>query len=85
MVLTLLGLILIGGRRVWHLRYELGDPVLARFAGLRRLLASRTVSAWLQRLGEEDVERLGRLNSDLVAEDLAGRRRLTLDVDGSVV
>ena len=85
MLLTLLGLILVGGRRVWHLRYELADPVLARFAGLRRLPATRTVSAWLQRLGEGDVERLRRLNSDLVAEDLAGRRRLTLDVDGSVV
>ena len=87
MLLTLLGLILIGGRRVWHLRYELSDPVLARFAGLARLPSSRTVSAWLQRITAEDVERLRRLNSELVAEELkrSGRRRLTLDVDGSVV
>ena len=79
------GLILVGGSRVWHLRYVLVDPVLALFAGLRRLPAPRTVSAWLQRLGEGDVERLTRLNSHLVAEDLVGRRRLTPDVDGSVV
>ena len=87
MLLTLLGLILIGGRRVWRLRYELSDPVLARFAGLARLPSSRTVSAWLQRITAEDVERLRRLNSELVAEELkrSGRRRLTLDVDGSVV
>ena len=87
MLLTLLGLILIGGRRVWHLRYELSDPVVARFAGLSRLPSSRTVSAWLQRLEGGDVEQLSSLNAEFVAEELRrrGRRRLTLDVDGSVV
>ena len=87
MLLTLLGLILIGARRVWHLRYELPDPVAARFAGLARLPSSRTVSAWLQRLEGEDVKRLSALNTEFVAEELrrSGRRRLTLDVDGSVV
>ena len=87
MLMTLLGLILIGGRRVWHLRYELSDPVLARFAGLARLPSSRTVSAWLRRLDGDDVERLSGLNTEFVGEELrrTGRRRLTLDVDGSVV
>ncbi len=87
MLLTLLGLILIGGRRVWHLGYELSDPALKRFSGLARMPSSRTVSAWLQRITAEDVERLRRLNSELVAEELkcSGRRRLTLDVGGSVV
>ena len=87
MLMTLLGLILIGGRRVWHLRYELSDPVLARFSGLARLPSSRTVSAWLRRLEGDDIERLSSLNAEFVAEELrrTGRRRLTLDVDGSVV
>ena len=86
MPMVLLGLILIDGRRVWHLRYELSDPVLKRFSGLARLPSSRTVSAWLQRITAADVERRRRLNSELVAEELkrSGPRRLTLDVDGSV-
>ncbi len=60
---------------------------MARFAGLSRLPSSRTVSAWLQRLEGEDVKRLSTLNTEFVAEELrrSGRRRLTLDVDGSVV
>ena len=42
MLLTLLGLILVGGRRVLHLEREQGDPVMARFAGLDRLPSPRT-------------------------------------------
>jgi len=87
MLMTLLGLILVGGRRVLHLRSEQGDPIMARFAGLSRLPAPRTVSYWLQCLKDEHVERLARLNRDLVGAALrrTGNRRLTLDVDGSVV
>ncbi len=87
MLLALLGLILVGGRRVWHLRYQQGDPVLARFGGLSRLPAPRTVSAWMQKTRSEDVERLSKLNEEPVGTALrrTGRRRLTLDVDGSVV
>ncbi len=87
MILTLLGLILVGGRRILHLRHEQGDPVLARFGGLSRLPAPRTASAWMQRLGSEDVERLSKVNEELVGNALrrTGGRRLTLDVDGSVV
>ena len=87
MLLTLLALILIGGRRILHLRYEQADPVLARFGGLSRLPSPRTVSAWMQQVRREDVERLSKLNEELVANALrrTGRRRLTLDVDGSVV
>lgn len=86
MVLTLLGLILVGGRRVLHLRNEQGDPIMARFAGLSRLPAPRTVSYWLQSLRDEHVERLSKLNQEVVGSALArGGRRLTLDVDGSVI
>ena len=87
MLLTLLGLILLGGRRISHLRYEQSDPVLARFGGLARLPAPRTLSAWMQRVSSKDVERLAKLNEELVRAALqrTGGRRLTLDVDGSVV
>ena len=70
MVLCLLRLILVGGRGISHLRHEQGDPVLARFAGLARLPAPRTASAWMQRAGGEDVARLAKLNEELVGNAL---------------
>jgi len=87
MVLTLLGLILVGGRRVLHLEREHGDPVMARFAGLDRLPSARTVSYWLQLLRKEHVDRLAQVHHELVGKVLrrSGSRRLTLDIDGSVV
>ena len=41
----------------------------------------------MQQIRRQDVERLSKLNEELVANALrrTGRRRLTLDVDGSVV
>jgi Transposase DDE domain group 1 len=87
MLLLLLGLLIVGGRRVWHLRYMQSDPIVARFAGLHRLPSTRTVSGWLARLSSSHVARLVRLNSEMVAEALKqeGLSRLTIDVDGSVV
>lgn len=87
MLLLLLGLLMVGGRRIWHLRYVQSDPILARFAGLRRLPSTRTVSGWLAQLSSSHVARLVRLNSEVVGEALkeAGLARLTIDVDGSVV
>ena len=87
MLLTLRGLILVGGRRIWHLRYEQADPILARFGGLSRLPSTRTASAWMHKIRKEDPERLSKLNEELVGDALrrTGGRRLTLDVDGSVV
>ena len=87
MLLVLLGLLMVGGRRIWHLRYVQSDPILARFAGLRRLPSPRTVSGWLAQLSESHVARLVRLNSEVVGEALQKARlaRLTIDVDGSVV
>ena len=49
MLLTLLALILIGGRRILHLRYEQADPLLARFVGLSILPSPRTLSAGCSR------------------------------------
>ncbi len=87
MLLTLLALILVGGRRISHLVHEQSDPVVTRFAGLSRLPAPRTMSGWLQRFSGRDVERLAKLNEGLVEGSLkrSGGRRLTLDVDGSVI
>jgi hypothetical protein len=87
MVYVLLGLLIVGGRRVHHLLFVQDDPLFQRFCGLRRLPTPRTVGRWLRRFTRSQVERLLRVNDELVAEAIRelGLRRLTLDVDGSVV
>lgn len=87
MVLVLLALIISGGKRLRHILYLKDDPLVLRFAGLKRLPAPRTVARWLCRFGQKHVECLLRVNDELVAEAIqqAGLRRLTLDVDGTVV
>lgn len=87
LVLLLLGLIIAGGRRLRHLLYLAGDPVILRFCGLKRLPTPRTVGRWLAHFAQRQVEALLRLNDEVVAEAVrsAGIRRLTIDVDGSVV
>lgn len=87
LVRLMLGLLLIGGRRLWHLHYVDADPVLKRFSGLRRLPSPMTVGAWLRKLTERHVRILQELNAEIVAQVIrgTGQRRLTLDVDGSVI
>lgn len=87
MVLLVLGLLICGGRRMQHLLYLQEDPLVLRFAGLSRLPTPRTLGRWLRRFSVEHVNRLLRVNDDLVAAAIrnAGLRRLTLDVDGTVV
>lgn len=87
LVELLLGLLIVGGRRLRHLVFVQDDPLFQRFCGLRRLPTPRTVGRWLRRFTQESLERLLRVNDEVVAEAIraAGLRRLTLDVDGSVV
>jgi hypothetical protein len=87
MVMLLLGLIIGGGRRVHHIGYLKGDPVVARFCGLARLPSTRTVGRWLASFDPLRLEALRSINSRLFADILhgSGRHSLTLDVDGSVV
>lgn len=87
LVLVLLGLLITGGRRVRHLVFQGNDPMFLRFCGLRQMPTPQTVGRWLRRFTVERVERLLRVNDELVAEGIrrAGLRRLTIDVDGSVV
>ena len=47
LVLVVLALLLSGGRRLRHLRYLDGDPIVQRFCGLRQLPTARTVGRWL--------------------------------------
>ncbi len=87
MVLLLLGLLIAGGRRLRHLMFLKADPLVLRFCGLQRVPTPRTVGRWLRRFTHTQLDRLLRLNDELVAEAIRRSRvrRLTIDVDGSVV
>lgn len=84
-VRLVIGLLVIGGWRVTHLAFVGTDPLLLRFAGLRRMPSDRTVVRWLKRFTPEALERLRDLIRDLVYEQIerAGLSRVTLDLDGT--
>ena len=85
--LLLMALLYVGARRLEHLQYLVGDPLVRRFAGLARVPTARTVSNWLRRFTQETLRPLVQLNQELVLDALARLDvpRLTLDVDGTVV
>jgi hypothetical protein len=87
MIRLLLGLLWIGARRLSHVDYVRGDPLMCRLARLRLLPHERTLSRWLKQFTYRSVRALGELNTQLVSETLRrlGCRRVTLDVDGSVI
>jgi len=87
LALLIVGLLYVGARRLEHLQYLVGDPLVARFCGLARLPSSRTVSNWLKQFTQATLAPLIELNHDLVVEALGAWRlpRLTIDVDGTVV
>jgi hypothetical protein len=87
MILVLLALLISGGRRVRHVLYLEGDPLVHRFCGLTRLPTSRTVGRWLREFRAHHLPWVQELNGRLAAAAIgrAGLRRLTIDVDGSVV
>src|SRR5258705_4239228 len=87
LVLVVLALLLSGGRRVRHLRYLDGDPIVRRFCGLRQLPTARTVGRWLGAFRVRHLPPLQWVNARVAARAIrhTGQRRLTIDVDGSVV
>jgi hypothetical protein len=87
LVLVVLALLLNGGRRVRHLRYLAGDPLVLRFCGLRQRPTARTVGRWLGAFRARHLPRLQWVNALVTARAIrqTGQRRLTIDVDGSVV
>ena len=87
MIRVLIGLLVVGGRRLEHLKYLASDPLLHRFARVRLWPTARTVSRWLKRFTMRSIEHLAVLNAAVVAQILPRLelRRLTVDVDGTVV
>lgn len=81
-------LLVVGGRRLRHLEFLQGDPMILRFAGLKVLPSSRAVSRWLQRFRGMTIEQWRRANAEVVATAIAAYlslRTLTIDVDGTVL
>ncbi|MBI1873912.1 MAG: IS1380 family transposase [Acidobacteria bacterium] len=87
MVRLLIGLLIVGGRRLRHLGYVQDDPLFRRFAGVRVVPTARTLGRWLKHFTMSTVGRLQDLNAGVVAHVLPGLglRTLTIDVDGVVV
>lgn len=87
MVRVLIGLLVVGGRRLEHLKYLATDPLVHRFARVRAWPTSRTVSRWLKRFTMGSVEHLMALNAGVIAQILPRLqlRSLTIDVDGTVI
>jgi hypothetical protein len=87
MVLLVLVMLITGARRVRHVGYVEGDPLVERICGLGRMPTQHTLGRWLRAFDDRGVKALHRVNERLVGEviDRSGLCRLTLDVDGSVV
>jgi len=86
LVRLLIALVIVGGRRIRHLQYLAGDPLILRFAGLAVLPSARTVGRWLSRCSRTVRQALLRLSGELVADCIRPLKldRLTIDIDGSV-
>lgn len=87
-VRLVLVLVIVGGRRLRHLEFLCGDPMILRFAGLKVLPTARTLSRWLQLFRGRTLEQLRAVNAEVVASVVAAYlslRTLTIDVDGTVL
>jgi hypothetical protein len=87
MLRLVLGVVIVGGRRLRHVGYLAGDPLIHRLCGLAHLPTARTLSRWLKTFTAASIERLRNLNAEIVARVLRQLplRTLTIDVDGTVI
>lgn len=87
LALVVIGLLLVGARRLEQLKYVRHDPLVLRMCGLKRMPTERTVVNWLKQFTHKSLQALIRLNSELLYEQIErlGLSRLTIDVDGSVI
>jgi hypothetical protein len=86
-VLLFLGMLIVGGRRLRHIRFLRDDPMLLRFAGVNSAPDERTLSRMLKRLGYKTWPHLDDVNTSVVEQAMTplNLRRITLDIDGSVL
>lgn len=87
LALLVIGLLVVGARRLSHLRYVANDPLFARLCGLSRIPTDRTVVNWLKQFTQTSLRALMRLNSELLYEQIEQLKlpRLTIDLDGTVI
>jgi len=85
--LALIGMLLLGGTRLRHLRVLERDPLFLRFARLHRLPTDRTVSNTLKETTSDVRDRLSDLLREVAYDTArhAGLSRITIDLDGTVL
>lgn len=86
-VLTVVGMLLVGAKRLRHLTFIGSDPLFLRFVGLSRAPSERSLGRALARMGWRVWPELDRLSHLVVrgAVERIGLRRWTIDIDGSVL
>jgi len=87
LVLLVVAMLLVGGRRLRHVEFLGSDPLIERITGLRRMPTRRTLARRLSALREIDRDELDRLLLMSVTESIRplALSRLTVDIDGSVL
>jgi hypothetical protein len=87
MVLAVIGLILVGGSRLTHVRELAIDPIFLRFSRLKCLPSERTLSRWMKDISKGYQDRLAVLLRDVAFSTWAHAelRRVSIDLDGTVV
>lgn len=85
-VLMVVGMLLVGGRRLRHLSFLRDDPLFLRFAGLAKAPSPRSLSRNLKKLTSRTWPELDRLSTVVIKKAKRAKwRRWTIDIDGSVL
>jgi hypothetical protein len=87
LVLLVVAMLLVGGRRLRHVEFLGDDPLVRRITGLRRIPSRRTLARRLGALRKVDLDEIDHLILVSAADALDAQAcpRLTLDIDGSVL
>ena len=87
LVLLVIAMLLVGGRRLRHVEYLGTDPLVQRITGLGRIPSRRTLARRLAALRKPDMDELDRILLVTTTETIGALAlpRLTIDVDGSVL
>jgi hypothetical protein len=82
-----IAMLIVGARRLHHIRHLKSDPVVQRFVELRALPSDRTLARWLSRCKASVRHALLAFMMELIGDTLRPLRlrRLTIDVDGTVL
>lgn len=87
LVRVFVAMLIVGARRLSHIRHLGSDPVIQRFVELHRLPSDRTLSRWLSRCKTSVRTSLLSFMMELIGDSLRPLklRRLTIDIDGTVL